>query len=332
MWWEGEPPMPHHPKQPPTKALAMSTKLWVAAFIITMAIAHPAWCQSPDAKPDAPTAPPTPPAQSSTPPPAAAAPAPEIKTPPKGEVIFFQMLTPGFLVGTGFFIKTPKGEIIGATSIHFLDLDEGPLESIAWLGGSKLEEIASSDKAFGQPGVQPKDLRDPDYRKDYLLLTLKAPPKNAAALEIDHRLVPRARAGQERGELVWFPVMDGKAKPDGVHWINGEVHAASGKVITIVLDESIELNGSSGTPVVSQETGKVIGVVSAGSKGFKKPTVYLAPARAIWKAMTKAEVSGERPTLKTIDWTKHGEVKPKPKKPPEPKQPEKPTSTDPDDE
>ncbi len=303
---------------------------WIVAVTAVVGMTHAAWCQTLDVKPAVPAPAKSPTADPKDEKPTDSKPVTGEKTPPKGEVIFFQALNPGLLVGTGFFVKTPKGEIIGATSIHFLDFDEGPLESIAWLGAD-LEDIASSKKALGQPGIQPREQRDPDYHADYMLFSLDAPPKIGTPLEFDDRASPRAQTAKEPGERLWFPVFDGAVKPDGIRWVTGEVLAASPKAIKIQLDEPLELQGTSGTPVLSQETGKVIGVMSAGATGILKATAYLAPARTMWEVMTAAESKGERPVLKTIDWSKHGEVKPKSKKPAAPNQPETPTKPDPDD-
>lgn len=307
--------LPEHP---------MNHRAFVIATILVLAASAQAQTTPPvtpaPPSPTTPTPAPTP-APTSKPTAPASAPKDEVRKPPSGLVIFFQALAPEpGLVGTGWFIKTPKGEAIGATSLHLLDLQAKPLESVSWIDFDSPGSLVSS-KSFGQPGIQPSDDPDASYRHDYLLLALDPTKAKPATLELDPRELPRPKTKTAAGERVWFPIMDSAAKPDGVRWVPGEVLAASAKVITITLDEKVDLPGTSGTPIVSQETGKVIGMVSAGHLGGAKSTALLAPARAMWEAVNKAEITGERPALKSIDWNKHKAPKVKPRERSRPNKP-----------
>jgi hypothetical protein len=244
--------------------------------------------------------------------PPAAAPAPSTqppKHPPGGTVTVVQSLTTrstadakpsSSLTGTAFFAKTPKGTVIGVTSIHFLELDGPPLQQVEWLT-LELDEVSSATKAFGAPGRQPLDNSKRDYSADYLLLQPDKVPANVTVLDFDTRPAPRPRKDKDKGEPVWFPYEDTK----GFKWVTGEVWSANARHIKVVLDAPLQLQGTSGSPIVSQETGKVIGILSAGNSGDKQSTIFLAPAASVLAAINAAEATTDRPTLAEIDWKKH---------------------------
>ena len=89
----------------------------------------------------------------------------------------------------------------------------------------------------------------------------------------------------EAGERIWFHDKDGMAAED-YEIVEGYVQRATPMEYEVVLDREIHLQSQSGSPVISQSTGKVIGTLSAGNR-FGGRLLFLAPSCAILKALTR---------------------------------------------
>lgn len=209
-----------------------------------------------------------------------ALPPPPRAEPPKARILF----QPMFLwegkkptrQGTGFLVKTSKGKVAAVTSAHFLDFDGPPLKEVRWLDVGSNKAIASFKTSWGQPGsAGTAGLRKMDLRPDYFIMPATAPQ---LVLEMDDRPLPIV------GESIWFPDKD----PDeelGYRLMYGTVAKATESYIEVTLDESLELQSQSGSPILSRATGKVIGTLSRGDVGKGTPSLYLTPAHSIREAL-----------------------------------------------
>lgn len=180
--------------------------------------------------------------------------------------------------GTGSFVQAPDGKVIGVTSIHFLNRTGPQLLEAAWFDIKTNKRYATSQYSLGMPGVARTKM---DFSSDYLLLVMEGNIPPASFLQLDSR--PKA----EVGERVWFPNKDRSAQAGYKH-VEGIVTEVNETYIQVKLDKPIELTGRSGTPVISQATKKVIGILTAGGIDGKYTRIYLAPIAKIHKALTES--------------------------------------------
>lgn len=195
--------------------------------------------------------------------------------------------------GSSFLARTPGGSVVIVTAAHFLDFDGPALVRLSVFGDG---QVATSTVAFGPPGNAGVDspAEDVDLRPDYVLLVPESEPVGATVLEMDDRPLPR------RGEKVWMPDAIGAMMEPPGELLTGIVDETDAGWIMIKFDRGqyVELMGASGGPVISQRTGKVIGIISRGGKIEGDHIALLTPASGILKAMREAERSGERPRLR----------------------------------
>lgn len=195
----------------------------------------------------------------------------------------------GTYQGTGFFVKAPNGKIAAVSSAHFLDRDGPPLLEAKWLNVFTSEPIATFTRSWGMPGREGTSLPTPDFRTDYLLMPAPESTSLDLTLELDSRPTPAI------GERIWFPNKD-DTLPLGHRVVAGTVVVADEKHSGIVLDEEIELQSQSGSPFISQATGKVIGTLSSANFG-RRPRLLLTPSSAILAALAK---DNEFPELRSV--------------------------------
>jgi hypothetical protein len=197
--------------------------------------------------------------------------------------------------GTGSFIRGEKGAVIGLTSAHFIDFSGPRLIEVSWLDIRTKKGIATSVNCWGMPGKE--GCYDPlDLRSDYILMLIEGTIDPGSLLSLDER------SGPEVGERVWFPNKNPRAAL-GFDLIDGKVSKACDTHLEITLNQGIDLQTRSGTPILSQLTGKVIGILTGGGKINDKTLLYLAPGRSLYQALHEAqqqpllhEVVGELPS------------------------------------
>ncbi|MFN7020672.1 MAG: hypothetical protein ACK4WH_04995 [Phycisphaerales bacterium] len=214
--------------------------------------------------------------------------------PPTGNIVLMQRFDfadgSQDLLGTAFFARTPGGRVVGVTSAHFLDFDGPCLKSATWITRDG-DEIGFATHSLGRPG-NAGILTDTlvDLRSDYLLLHPARDINPAAAgyavLEFD------ARAGPAAGERVWLPIAgDFLDDSDPPRLIAGFVDLADPGAFIVVLDERLELIAESGSPIISQNTGKVIGILSRGGTSEGKTRLFVAPSSGVLGEINRAEQS-----------------------------------------
>lgn len=204
--------------------------------------------------------------------------------PPGKRILFQPMFTwlgaePTYQ-GTGFFAKAPNGKIAAVSSAHFLDRDGPALLEAKWLEVPTGKPVASFTRSWGVPGHAGTRRPVVDLRSDYLLMPAPEAITADLALELDSRPRPK------RDERIWFPDKD-DSLPLGYRVVAGTVVESEEKYSAVVLDKEITLQSQSGSPFISQATGRVIGTLSGADLGGDKPRLLLTPASGILAALAR---------------------------------------------
>jgi hypothetical protein len=202
------------------------------------------------------------------------------------------------LQGTGFFAKLPDAQVLGVSSAHFLEFNGPQLLTAEWLDVCDGHVVSEFESARGKPGRQ--GTYEPlNMRPDYLIIVPKTPPPAESLLEFDERNLP------DIGEPVWLPDKNPRL-PRGYRLVEGTVIEATYEYIKVQFDDSINPQSQSGSPVISQVTGKVLGTWAAGRRAEGRIFIYLAPANSILNAATRAnkdyslrDVVGKAPQIKS---------------------------------
>ncbi len=198
--------------------------------------------------------PPTPP------PPALAAPRGPLPSGPLGLVEQVQYSGgPMHAAGSGFLLRLEGGPVIGVTTAHSMGLLGGPpylLQKVAFSVPGQPNVIMTFDRLYGPPGVP---LSNQNLTADYVLLKL---PDPAPAFDARLALVPDPRGAPEPGErVVLFSGLgdgQGNARP-----LRGSVLSVEPQAGWVVMDEAFDAGGMSGSPLVSEHTGQVLGMAMA---------------------------------------------------------------------
>lgn len=198
--------------------------------------------------------------------------------------------------GRGFFTRGRTGNVVGVTALHMLELRGPALVSVEWfLDESSLAPVGAATRTFSRPGRQP-DAMFERLRDDYLLLTPDEPPRGVEPMELDDRA-----AGPDVAEPVWFPLPDARA-PGGVRWIPGAVDASGHDALEVLLgEEGVALRGTSGSPVVSGRTGRVVGLVSGERVARGLTRVLVAPIGGVRRALIENDAAASK-RLADVDW------------------------------
>ena len=187
------------------------------------------------------------------------------------------------LQGTGYII-THAGKYFGVTSIHFMDFDAGGLRSATWLDVYSESPLATFRSSHGRPLrstiTQPRHVAD-----DFLLLPCSTLPDSSTALELEN--IERYTAGTR----LWFPNKNREIET-GHEWVDATVVEDLGYLIKVRLRDPVTLDSQSGSPLLSADTGKVIGMLQSGEEENGKILLTLCPARSIVKFLSRPQ----RPT------------------------------------
>lgn len=168
--------------------------------------------------------------------------------------------------GTAFYMQL-DGAVYAMTCTHYLSRKAEPAlvsANLISLKGEKLDEVDSSRDGLGSGGI---DGQIADFRDDDLLLAVSRLPKGYIALELD------GRKPLPIGEKVWLPY---ETATGSVSRRTGIISSWDPGYVEVRLDEELQVTSHSGTPVISEKTGKVVGLLSrSDSKTQKK--LWLAP-------------------------------------------------------
>ncbi len=190
------------------------------------------------------------------------------------------------LAGSGFLIPLSDGKIVGVTTAHsvsFSDSDR-PLEQIALGLAGQTDFVAEFDTLWGRPG-QPRT--GGDMTVDYVLLQADQP------IDSGFVLTPDPRGAPQPGERVslFSGLGDGHG---GRRILEGTVQSVSDAAVWVLMDEWFNPGLMSGSPLVSQHTGQVVGMAIAVNPRGNRLLLGVHPIGSI---VQLAESAGEFPKI-----------------------------------
>ncbi|MGD8463814.1 MAG: serine protease [Anaerolineae bacterium] len=189
-------------------------------------------------------------------------------------------------VGSGFFLSLESGEVVAVTPAHSVSLDQrqNPLESIALGVDGQAYPFYEFDTLWGAPGGS---LTPTNLALDYLLLRVDG------SIESRFLLRPDPRGGPQLGErvLVYSGVAGRGGEP---RVLPGTVQSATATAVWVLMDDLFNPSQMSGSPLISQHTGRVVGMVLALSP---RRTRFLIGAHPIGSLVQLAETASEFPRL-----------------------------------
>lgn len=156
------------------------------------------------------------------------------------------------LVGNGFLLRLPGGQVAGVTTAHsftFGDPDH-PLEQIVFGRGEPGGTAIVFDTLRGPPG---RARSGADATVDYVLLEPGQPFAG------DVVLTPDPRGAPQPGERVWLVTARGARR------LAGTVQSVEDRAVWVLMDGVFNPALMSGSPVVSQHTGQAVGMLVAGT-------------------------------------------------------------------
>jgi hypothetical protein len=130
------------------------------------------------------------------------------------------------------------------------------LEKVAFSVAGQPGLLLTFDRLYGAPGV-PRN--SDNLVADYVFLKL---PDAAPALDPRLVLTPDSRGTPEPGERVvlYSGLGDGQGAPRS---LRGAVLSVGPQGVWVVMDEAFEAGGMSGSPLLSEHTGRVLGMAMA---------------------------------------------------------------------
>jgi hypothetical protein len=191
------------------------------------------------------------------------------------------------LAGSGFFFRDSGGVIVGATSAHSLDLGNPShvLERVAFRMAGYEDFIAECTELHGFPG-RPR-LFGLDLTRDFVLL--KPSGDVDPALVID----PDPRGAPQPGERVVLYNGLGESVSAG-SLLEGAVLEVDATGVWILMDDLFEPGLLSGSPVLSQHTGRVIGMALTATVRGGELVLGIHPMGSL---VDKAEQASSFPLL-----------------------------------
>ncbi|OGO15108.1 MAG: hypothetical protein A2Z14_17945 [Chloroflexi bacterium RBG_16_48_8] len=189
-------------------------------------------------------------------------------------------------VGNGFFLKLEGGTVIAVTTAHSVALHKSnhSLVTIALSIAGQSGYIAEIDALYGEPG-KPRYGRD--MTVDYVLLCVDV------AIDPDLVLSPDPRGEPQAGErvMLYSGLGDGSG---GMSVYSGTIMRVDRNGAWAVMDDDFSPAGMSGSPFLSEHTGKVVGMaIVAGSSGGR----LMIGMHPIGSLVEKAESASNYPKI-----------------------------------
>lgn len=189
-------------------------------------------------------------------------------------------------VGCGFFFALASGEIVGATTAHSVGIGNPNhlLERIGLGVAGHAGFVGEFDTLWGPPG---RRLTPENLALDYLLLRVDG------SIDAELVLTPDPRGAPQPGErvMLYSGLGDGQGGP---RLLEGTVQSVSSEAVWVLMDDWFNPSMMSGSPIVSQHTGQVVGMVVAGSPRRLRVLLGLHPMGSL---VERAESAEEFPTL-----------------------------------
>jgi hypothetical protein len=181
-------------------------------------------------------------------------------------------------VGSGFLLRVAGGEVIGVTTAHSVGDIGDPanlLEQVAFQIPGRDGYVAEFDVLYADPGW-PRT--GSDLTVDYLLLKPSGTVDPGLALEPDPRGAPQPG---ERVSMI-SGLGDGTG---GRRLIGGTVQGIDTAAVWVLMDDMEFPGGMSGSPLVSEYTGRAIGMAIAE---MPRGSRYLIGVHPIASILAKA--------------------------------------------
>lgn len=160
---------------------------------------------------------------------------------------------PATFNGTGFFLAT-QGQSFVITASHFIEQDLSAVNFWSMQGQPLLQArytVAGTTDSGTDGAIQ-------DLTNDLVISAVPRVPPGYLSLEADPRqFVPP-------GERVWLP--NKRQGRPGYARVEGRITNWDPGYIEVELDHPIGLHSQSGSPIISVQSGKVIGVLSRGNE------------------------------------------------------------------
>lgn len=165
------------------------------------------------------------------------------------KVVAFEARVDGRLVGSGFLLELTGGDVIGVTTAHSLGPDI--FHPVTYTPAGRDESVAQFDELYAPLG-QPRT--GADLTIDYVLMRPRSRPDPSLVLQPDPRGAPQP------GErvLMYSGLGDGQG---GQQVLPGTVESVDEDGAWIRMDDVFDPGLMSGSPVLSQHTGKVVGMI-----------------------------------------------------------------------
>lgn len=179
-------------------------------------------------------------------------------------------------VGSGFLLRLPNATVVAVTTAHSVsDLGQpgSPLVSLAFNLSGQSDFLLDCDQLYGLPG---RPRLEADLSIDYVFLAVPDP----AALDPDLILIPDPRALPQPGErvLLFSGLGDGQGGPRP---LAGTIQSAGPTAVWALMDETFEPGQMSGSPLLSQHTGQVVGLTIAATPRRRRLLMGFHPIGAL---------------------------------------------------
>jgi hypothetical protein len=188
--------------------------------------------------------------------------------------------------GCGFFLRIDAETIVGVVTAHSLPPFDSPLaaEGVAFQVPGQDGYVAEFDRLHGPPGVS---RTGSDMTVDYVLLQVNHDPAPGLVLAPDPRGKPQP------GERV---ILFSGLGEDGAgrRTYEGTVQSVEDTAAWVTMDERFKPGLMSGSPFVSQHTGRVVGMVIAASPRRNGLLLSMHPVGSLVRL---AEAATSFPTL-----------------------------------
>jgi hypothetical protein len=182
-------------------------------------------------------------------------------------------------VGRGFLFRLSDGQVAGVTTAHSMSFNsQPPLRNIALAQGEWSNPVIEFDTLRGDPG---NARTGEDMSVDFVLLNVPIDHSLDPALILD----PDPRGLPQAGERVaLYSYVN-----DQPRVFQGAVLSADPSAVWVVMDDSFEPSGLSGSPFLSLHTGKVIGMAIATTKHASKVLLGLHPIGSLLRKARSAQ-------------------------------------------
>lgn len=180
--------------------------------------------------------------------------------------------------GIVFFVATPsKAGVAAIGTAHTLDRRElAAAGEVEFRLGNSTQAIAHSRGFLVPPGV-PFSTDGATILDDYFVYSLSAAPTAVRTLKFDSEPIDH----RSRVRILGIPAHGFEPTSE----VTGVVAKASDALIKIDLDRPVSLRGWGGAPVLSQHTGRVVGIVQAAAPNRHVPRVTAAPIATVRDAL-----------------------------------------------